>query len=319
MKIVILDAYSVDQGELSWERLNELADVDIYDRTLPEDVITRCKGAEIVLTNKVVLDASVLNMLPRLQYIGVLATGYNVVDLEAASKQNIVVTNIPAYSTESVAQMVFSHLLNVVGRVDHYAQANRNGKWAQSQDFCYLDHNLFELSGKTMGIVGLGNTGYATARIALGFGMKVIAFTSKSEENLPEGIVKVDLDALFSKSDILSLHCPLTDSTLKLVNAERLTMMKSSAILINTGRGPLIDEEAVAEALSKRQIAAFCADVLVQEPALTDNPLLFAPNSYITPHIAWATREARQRLINICIDNINAFVDGAPINQVNKD
>lgn len=319
MKIVILDSFTVDQGELSWDRLKDIADVEIYERTSPEDIITRCKGAEIVLTNKVVLDASVLNMLPRLQYIGVLATGYNVVDLEVATRQNIVVTNIPAYSTASVAQMVFCHLLNVVGRVDHYAQENRNGKWSKSADFCYLDHNLFELRGKNFGIVGLGNTGLATAKIALSFGMNVLAYTSKEEEELPDGIAKVDIDTLFTKSDVLSLHCPLTESTKHFVNAERLKQMKDSAILINTGRGPLVNDQDVSDALYSGEIAAYCADVLTTEPAPVDNPLISAPNSYITPHIAWATKEARQRLINICIANIQAFLDGEPQNQVNAD
>ncbi len=317
MKIVILDAYTVDQGELTWDKLNELADVETYERTLPDEVVPRCKGAEIVLTNKVVLDAPVLNMLPRLQYIGVLATGYNVVDLEVASRQNIVVTNIPAYSTESVAQMVFSHLLNIVSRVDHYAIENRSGRWTSSPDFSYLDHNLFELHGKKMGIVGLGNTGMATARIAAGFGLQVLAYTSKDEDELPYGIKKTDLDTLFEQCDIVSLHCPLTDDTHHMVNAQRLATMKSSTILINTGRGPLIDDAAVAEALNNDQLAAYGADVLTTEPPLTDNPLLAAKNCYLTPHIAWATREARQRLINICTENVRAYIDGEPMNQVN--
>lgn len=271
----------------------------------------------MVLTNKVVLDASVLNMLPRLQYIGVLATGYNVVDLEVASRQNIVVTNIPAYSTESVAQMVFCHLLNIVSHVDYYAIENRSGRWSNSPDFCYLDHNLFELNGKKMGIVGLGNTGMATARIAAGFGLQVLAYTSKDEDDLPYGIKKADLDTLFEQCDIISLHCPLTDDTFHLVNAERLATMKSSAILINTGRGPLVDDAAVAEALNSDQLAAYGADVITTEPPASDNPLLSAKNSYLTPHIAWATREARQRLINICTENVRAYLDGEPVNQVN--
>ncbi len=317
MKIVILDAYTVDQGELSWDGLEKVVDVDIYDRTSPEDVVSRCKGAEIVLTNKVVLDAEVLNMLPRLQYIGVLATGYNVVDLNVASRQNIVVTNIPAYSTESVAQMVFCHLLNIVGRADYYARENRKGKWSASEDFCYLDHNLFELLGKKMGIIGLGNTGMATARIAHGFGLQVFALTSKDEEELPYGIKKADIDTIFSQCDIVSLHCPLTENTKHLVNAARLDTMKSSAIVINTGRGLLVDDEAMANALNNGVISAYCADVLTTEPAPADNPLLTAKNCFLTPHIAWATREARQRLINICTENVNAFLDGEPINQVN--
>lgn len=317
MKIVILDAYTVDQGELTWDGLSDLAEVETYERTSPDEVVARCKGAEIVLTNKVVLDASMLNMLPRLQYIGVLATGYNVVDLEVASRQNIVVTNIPAYSTKSVAQMVFCHLLNIVSHVDYYAIENRSGRWSQSPDFCYLDHNLFELHGKKMGIVGLGNTGMATARIAAGFGLQVLAATSKDEDDLPYGIKKVDLDTLFEQCDIVSLHCPLTDDTFHLVDAERLATMKNSAILINTGRGPLVDDAAVAEALNSDQLAAYGADVLTTEPPAADNPLLSAKNSYLTPHIAWATREARLRLMNICTENVRAYLEGEPINQVN--
>lgn len=317
MRIVILDAHTIDQGELTWDGLQALADVEAYERTSPEEVVARCKNAEMVLTNKVVLNAEVLNMLPRLQYIGVLATGYNVVDLEVASRQNIVVTNIPAYSTESVAQTVFSHLLNIVGRTDHYARMNRNGKWTASPDFSYLDHHFIELSGKKMGIVGLGNIGMAVARIASAFGLQVLAHTSKDEANLPYGIKKADLDTLFTQSDIVSLHCPLTDDTHHLVNATRLATMKPTAILINTGRGGLVDEQAVADALESNQIAAYGADVLTTEPAQADNPLLTAKNCYLTPHIAWATQEARQRLINICTGNVKAYIDGEPINQVN--
>ena len=317
MKIVILDAFTVDQGKLSWDALNDIAEVEEYERTSPDEVVSRCRGAEIVLTNKVILDAAALNMLPRLQYIGVLATGYNVVDLEVASRQNIVVTNIPAYSTESVAQMVFSHILNIVSRVDHYARENREGKWSKSKDFCYLDHNLTELADKVIGIVGLGNTGMATARIALAFGMKVMAYTSKDEDELPEGISKASLNTLFTQADYLSLHCPLTDETKNLVNAARLETMKRSAVLINTGRGPLVNDEDVAEALHSGTIAAFGTDVATLEPIPADNPLLSAPNCYITPHIAWATKEARQRLIDISVSNIIAFIKGEPVNQVN--
>lgn len=318
MKIVILDAYTVNPGDLSWEDLETLADIEIYDRTQPDEIVTRCRGAEIVLTNKVILNAEVLNMLPRLQYIGVLATGYNVVDLEQATRQNIVVTNIPAYSTESVAQMVFAHILNIVSRVDYYAVENRHGRWSESPDFCYLDHNLFELYGKKIGIIGLGHTGMATARIALGFGLKVLAFTSKDEDLLPDGIRKADIDDIFEECDIVSLHCPLTNDTHHLVNKERLVQMKPSAILINTGRGPLVNDQELAEALNDEEIAAYGADVLTIEPAKSDNPLLTAKNCYLTPHIAWATKEARQRLINICTDNIRAFIEGDPINVVNE-
>lgn len=319
MKIVILDGYTVTQNDLNWNALENIAEVEVYERTSPEEVVTRCKGAEMVLTNKVVLDAATLNMLPRLMYIGVLATGYNVVDLEAATRQSIVVTNIPAYSTNSVAQMVFSHILNIVSRVGHYAEENRKGKWSNSADFCYLDHNLFELAGKKIGIIGLGNTGKATAQIAIGFGMNVLAYTSKDAEDLPEGIRKVTMDELMEMSDIISLHCPLNDDTRHIINAENLSKMKHSAIVINTGRGPLVNDNDVAEALNNDVIAAYGADVVTTEPVSADNPLLTAKNCFLTPHIAWATHEARQRLINICVDNVKAFIDGEAINQVNKE
>lgn len=316
MKIVILDAYTVNPGDLTWHPLEEMADLVIYDRTQPEQVVERCKGAEIVLTNKVILDAEVLNHLPHLTYIGVLATGYNVVDLEVASRQSITVTNIPAYSTNSVAQMVWAHILNITNRVGHYAEENKNGRWTRSKDFCYYDYTHSELAGKTIGIVGLGNTGMATARIAQAFGMNVIAYTSK--DKLPEEMKKVTLDELFKSSDIVSLHCPLTNETKELVNKERLDMMKPSAILINTSRGPVVNETDVAAALNEGKIAAFGADVVSVEPAKKGNPLLMAKNCFLTPHIAWATKEARQRLIDICIANIKAFLDDKPQNVVNE-
>lgn len=317
MKIAILDGHTVIQNDLALDALSELADVTVYNETPIDKIVERCKDVEMVLTNKVPFDAMTLNMLPRLQYIGVLATGYNIIDMEAATRQNIVVTNIPAYSTESVAQMTFSHILNIVSRADHYARENRQGRWSNSPEFCYLDHGLHELAGKTMGIVGLGNTGMATARIAQAFGMQIIAYTSKNEDALPYGIRKADMDTLFATSDILSLHCPLTAETRNLVNAERLKTMKPTAIVINTGRGLLIDEAAMAEALNNGTIAAFGADVLSSEPPSADNPLLSARNCYLTPHIAWATTEARMRLINICIENVRAFIAGDVINQVN--
>lgn len=317
MKIVILDGYTVNPGDLSWAALEELADIDVYDRTSEEEIVPRCKGAEMVLTNKVVLDATVLNQLPRLMYIGILATGYNVVDLEVASRQSIVVTNIPSYSTDSVAQMVFAHLLNIVNRTAHYADENRHGRWTHNPDFCYLDHNLFELAGKRMGVIGLGHIGTAVARIALSFNMEVVAYTSKKEDELPDGVRSVTMEELFASCDVISLHCPLTENTRHLVNATRLHSMKPSAILINTGRGPLVCDADVADALNNNVIAAYSADVLTEEPPKADNPLLSAKNCYLTPHIAWATYEARQRLINICVENVRSFINGEPQNQVN--
>ena len=316
MKIVILDAYTVNPGDLTWHPLDDMGELIVYDRTLPEQVVERCKGAEVVLTNKVVLDAEILNQLPHLSYIGVLATGYNVVDLEVASRQSITVTNIPAYSTNSVAQMVWAHILNITNNVAHYATENSKGRWTNNKDFCYYDFTHTELAGKIMGIVGLGNTGMATARIAQAFGMKVIAYTSKTQ--LPEGMTKVTLDELFQESDILSLHCPLTNETKGLVNRERLNLMKPSAILINTSRGPVVNEADVAEALNQGHIAAFGADVVSVEPIETSNPLLNAKNCFLTPHIAWATKEARQRLIDICVENVKAFVQDNPQNVVNE-
>ena len=316
MKIVILDGYSADPGDLSWEELEQMGEVTVYDRTSPSETVQRAADADVVLTNKVVLDRENIAQLPRLKYIGVLATGYNVVDIEAAHERGIIVTNVPAYSTESVAQMVFAHLLTVTNRTEHYAIQNRSGRWAASPDFCYWDFPLMELAGKTIGIVGLGNIGRRVAEIALAFGMKVKAMTSKSQEQLPAGIEKVDLQTLLSSADVLSLHCPLTTNTHHLINADTLRLMKPTAILINTGRGPLIDDQAVANALQEELLGAFCADVLTTEPPSSNNPLLSQPNAFITPHIAWASTEARTRLLQIAIANVQAFASGKPQNTV---
>ena len=316
MKIVILDGYSADPGDLSWEELEQMGEVTVYDRTSPSETVQRAANADVVLTNKVVIDREKIAQLPRLKYIGVLATGYNVVDIEAAHERGIVVTNVPAYSTESVAQMVFAHLLTVTNRTEHYAIQNRSGRWAASPDFCYWDFPLMELAGKTIGIVGLGNIGRRVAEIALAFGMKVKAVTSKSQEQLPAGIEKADLQTLLSSADVLSLHCPLTANTRHLINADTLRLMKPTAILINTGRGPLIDDQAVANALQEGLLGAFCADVLTTEPPSSNNPLLSQPNAFITPHIAWASTEARTRLLQIAIANVRAFASGKPQNTV---
>lgn len=314
--IVILDAFTVSRDDLNWNRLMDMDTVVSYDRTPKELVVERCQGADIVLTNKVVLGREEMQQLPELKYIGVLATGYNVVDIAAAKERGIVVTNIPAYSTDSVAQQVFALLLNAVTKVDHYARENRNGRWAASADFSYLDHRLVELSGKNFGIVGLGNIGKKVAGIALAFGMKVIAYTSKEQQELPEGVRKVDMETLFRESDVLSLHCPLTDSTRWLVSEERLQTMKETAVVINTGRGPLVKDDDMAAALKSGTIAAYCTDVMTVEPPMADNPLFGCETCYTTPHVAWASYEARQRLIDICSDNVEGFKKGEPVNVI---
>ena len=316
MNIVILDGYSANPGDLSWKRLEELGTLTVYDRTKSNETVARAADAEIVLTNKVILNSEVIAQLPRLKYIGVLATGYNVVDINAAHERGIVVTNVPAYSTESVAQMVFAHLLTVTNRTEHYAIQNRDGRWSSNPDFCYWDFPHMELAGKTFGIVGLGNIGQRVAQIALAFGMKVKAVTSKAQAALPDGIEKVSLEELLASADVLSLHCPLTDSTRHMMNAATLQQMKPSAILINTGRGPLVDDQAVADALAKGTIAAYCADVVTEEPPKPDNPLLQQPNAFITPHIAWASMEARVRLLKVAIDNVSSFLNGKPQNVI---
>ena len=318
MKIVVLDGYAANSGDLSWEGLEALGQCVVYPRTSANELLERAADAEILLTNKVIINKEAMEALPRLKYIGVLATGYNVVDVEAARERGIVVTNIPAYSTPSVAQMVFAHILNITQRVGHYADEARQGVWAACQDFSYSNTPLWELQGKKIGIVGLGNTGYNTARIAIGFGMKVYAYTSKSRLQLPPEIRKVELDELFATCDIVSLHCPLTADTHHLVNESRLKLMKPTAILINTGRGPLVDEQALADALNNGTIYAAGVDVLSTEPPTADNPLLGAKNCFITPHIAWATKEARQRLLQIACDNVEQFIKNKPINVVSK-
>jgi glycerate dehydrogenase len=254
--------------------------------------------------------------LPSLRYIGVLATGYNVVDLEAAREHGITVTNVPAYSTESVAQMVFSHLLTVTNHTEYYARENREGRWTASPDFCYWDMPLTELAGKTFGIVGLGNIGQRVAAIAHAFGMHVVAYTSKAADSLPSYVQKKSMDELLAESDVLSLHCPLTPDTKHLISSQTLQKMKPTAILINTGRGPLVCDQDVADALSAHRLQAFCADVLTDEPPHADNPLLRCPNAFITPHIAWASTEARSRLVAVAVNNVRAFVEGSPQNVV---
>lgn len=316
MKIVILDGYTINPGDLDWSQIEALGEVKVYDRTVPSDVIKRSIDADIILTNKVVISAEIMDELPKLKYIGVLATGYNVVDLASAKKHNIIVTNIAAYSTDSVAQMTFAHLLNITNRVGHYGKQVKNLRWSANKDFCYWDTKLMELAGKTMGIIGFGKIGMRVAEIARCFGMDVFVVTHRNSTDLPDGIQKTTLDGGLSVSDVLSLHCPLTEETREIINATTLAKMKSTAILINTGRGGLINETAVAEALYAGKLGGFGADVLSQEPPKADNPLFKAPNCYITPHTAWATPEARRRLIDIAAGNIKAFLCGKPENVV---
>ena len=316
MRIVILDGYALNPGDLSYDCLKQFGTLKVYDRTLPEQLIERAKDADVVLTNKVVLGETEFAQLPRLRYIGVQATGYNVIDVEAARRHGITVTNIPAYSTDSVAQMVIAHLLNITQSVGYYARENRTGRWGSNPDFCYWDNPLIELAGKQMGIVGFGRTGSAVARLATAFGMKVAVYTSKLQSALPEGVEKMELDALFATSDVVSLHCPLTPDTHHLVDAARLARMKPTGIPINTARGPIVDEQALADALNSGVLHAAGVDVLTEEPPREDSPLLSTRHCFVTPHIAWATLEARTRLLQICEANLRAFIEGTPQNVV---
>lgn len=316
MKIVILDGFSVNPGDLSWNAIQSLGTCEVYERTLPDEVIARAKDADAILTNKVIIRKETMDALPALKYIGVLATGYNTIDIQAARERGIVVTNIPAYGTDSVVQMVFAHLLNITNRVEHYTEEVRRGNWTQCKDFTFWNTPLIELKGKTMGIVGLGNIGTAVARVAMAFGMQVLAVTSKKKEMLPSGIIPVTKERLFRESDVISLHVPLTEDTRNLVDAQILSWMKPSAILINTGRGPLVNEIDLAVALREGRIFAAGLDVLSSEPPKADNPLLTAPNCYITPHIAWATKEARSRLVEIATENLKGFISGHIQNNV---
>lgn len=317
MNIVVLDGFTMNPGDLSWNELAELGSLKVYDRTSAGQVLERAKDAEAILTNKTVIDAASLRSLPKLKYVGVLATGYNVVDINVARELGIVVTNIPAYSTESVAQMVFAHILNITHRVGRYSDEARSGVWSRQADFSYTNSPLMELCGKKIGIVGFGNTGSATARIAVAFGMEVLAYTSKPQSALPAGVTKADsIDDIFRMSDIVSLHCPLNKETSEIANAAHLSLMKKSAILINTGRGGLVNEQDLADALRENRIKAAGLDVMVNEPPREDNPLLKLDNCFITPHIAWATYEARVRLMNQTVKNLKSFIEGNIINNV---
>jgi glycerate dehydrogenase len=316
MKIVVLDGYTMNPGDLSWAPLEKLAPLTVHDRTPDELIIERAAGAEVLLTNKTPLSAETIQNLPDLKYIGMLATGYDVIDIKAAVRNNIIVSNVPAYSTYSVAQMVFAHILNLTLRVADHSQGVLQGKWTRSPDVTYWDYPLIELAGLNMGIVGFGRIGQQTAKVALAFNMNVLVHTIIIPDPPPDNVKFVDLDTLFAQSDFLSLHCPLTDQTRNLVNKQRLALMKKSACIINTSRGPVINEQDLTDALNSEQIAAAAVDVLSTEPPPSDNPLFSAKNCFFTPHIAWATKAARQRLMKTVAENCKAFIQGKPQNVI---
>ncbi len=316
MQIVVLDGYTLNPGDLSWEALKALGPCTVHDRTGEAQVVERAKDAEILLVNKVAVSRQAIEQLPKLRYIGLLATGYDIVDCDAARERRVIVTNVPAYGTRSVAQMVFAHLMNLTQHVGSHAEMVRRGRWTECPDFCYWDDPLIELAGLTMGIVGFGRIGRATAEVALAFGMKVLGYDVAEVTDAPAGVAMVDLDTLFRTSDVVSLHCPLTAENTHLVGPERLAMMKPSAFLINTSRGPLVDEAALADALNAGRIAGAGIDVLSVEPPPADHPLLSARNCHLTPHIAWATVAARRRLLRAVTQNVEAFLAGSPQNVV---
>ncbi|NHN35375.1 D-2-hydroxyacid dehydrogenase [Paenibacillus sp. S3N08] len=318
VNIVVLDGYTLNPGDLDWGRLEQLGNVTVYDRTSAAELMERAANADMILTNKTQLSAATLEQLPKLRYIGVLATGYNIVDIDAARERGIPVANIPTYGTHSVAQFVFALLLELCHRVQRHSDAVHDGEWNHCPDFCFTRSPLVELAGKTMGLIGLGRIGGQVAKIAKAFGMRVIAVGSgRSHPAAIEGVEWVELEQLLVESDVISLHCPLTASTEKLINAERLALMKPSALLINTSRGALIHEQDLADALNNGRIAGAAVDVLSIEPSLPTNPLFSADNCLITPHIAWATKEARARLMGTAVDNVQHFLSGQPTNVVN--
>jgi glycerate dehydrogenase len=317
VRIVVVDSITLNPGDLSWEALGRYGRYEVYPRSTPQEIMNRCRDAEAVITNKTSFDSAIIAALPELKYIGVSATGYNIVDIDAASERGIVVTNVPTYGTLSVAQMAFALLLELTQHAGHHSQTVHEGRWAKCDNFCYWDFPLVELAGLVMGIVGCGRVGQATARLAEAFGMSVIG-----NDTLPFSgdapIESVELDELFARSDVISLHCPLTPTTQGLVNAARLSLMKPTAFLINTSRGQLVIEQDLADALNSERIAGAGLDVLSAEPPMPNNPLLTARNCVITPHIAWATRSARERLLQASIDNLGAYAVGAVQNVVNR-
>ncbi|WP_394206035.1 D-2-hydroxyacid dehydrogenase [Shewanella waksmanii] len=317
MQLVVLDGFTLNPGDISWQGFADIAELTVFDRTADELRYERAKDAVAILTNKTVLDKALLERLPKLKYIGVLATGTNVVDIEAATQQNIVVTNVPAYAPDAVAQMVFAHILTHTQRVASHHQAVIDGKWQQAADFCFTLSQLTSLKGKTLGLLGYGAIAQQVARIATAFNMQVLVHTPSVKRSLPTGVTWCSLTELFSDSDILSLHCPLTPQTAGIINRHHLGLMKASALLINTARGGLVDESALAIALQDKQISGAGIDVLSTEPPSADNPLLTAKNISITPHNAWATKEARESLMAIAVENFASFKAGKIRNQVN--
>ena len=316
MNITVLDGYTLNPGDLSWEGLKKFGNLTVYDRTPADKTVKRAKGADAIFTNKVVISREIIGQLPQLKFIGVLATGYNVVDVETAREAGIVVCNIPAYSTNSVAQMVFAHILNFTQRVGLHAQQVSSGQWSSHHDFCFWSTPQTELAGKTLGIIGFGRIGQQVARIGDAFGMKIIFYNRSSKKGIPSQFRQVTLEEVFRESDFLSINCPLTTENTGFVNASNIDQMKATAFLINTGRGQLINEQELADALNNERIAGAGLDVLSTEPPKPDNPLLKAKNCFITPHIAWATLEARTRLMQIAANNLKMFMEGKPVNVV---
>lgn len=314
--IVILDGYTLNPGDLGWEGIAAFGDMTIYDRTEQQQILSRIGSADIVITNKTPLDAQTIAKAPNLKYIGVLATGYNVVDIEAARRRGVVVTNIPTYGTDAVAQFAFAMLLEIAHHVQHHSDAVKEGRWTNHQDFCFWDYPLIELAGKTMGIIGYGRIGQATARIARAFGMQVIAYDVSQQSGNSD--VYVDLDTLLGSSDVISLHCPLFESTRGIINKDSIARMKDGVILLNNSRGPLVVEQDLADALNSGKVYAAGLDVVSEEPIKADNPLLSAKNCLITPHISWAPKESRQRLMDIAVENLKAFLEGKPQHVVSR-
>ena len=318
MRIVVLDGYTLCPGDLTWDSLRALGDVTVYDRTPPEEIIPRIGDAQIVLTNKVVISRAVLEACPAVRYVGVLATGYNVVDLEAADERGVVVTNVPAYSTQAVVQHALALLLHSVSHVAQYDAQVKAGRWVSSPDFCFFGEPMEELAGRTMGIVGFGHIGQAMARAAAGLGMQVLVHTPHPKPEFACGDVRfATMDELLAQSDVISLHCPLTEATRGLIGSRTIAAMKDGVRVINTARGPLVDGRVMADALSCGKVACYMADVMETEPPRADDPLLTAPNTVLTPHVAWAPRQTRERLMAVAVGNVEAFLAGAPRNVVN--